>query len=110
MSEPTTDLDRLWLEMEIDALASDGPIRDADVRNALGRWRPRIEAEIRSEAKADGSTGESAGATTEARQTERERVLALIEALPRFDTRPPQTVRVSDIRNLFAALAQSEAK
>lgn len=39
-------LDKAWRELELDALASDGPIRDADVKNAIKRNRPRIEAAL----------------------------------------------------------------
>lgn len=42
-----TDLDALWGEMLLHACASDGPIRDADVRQAIEFYRPRIEAEAR---------------------------------------------------------------
>lgn len=41
-------LDAAWRELEIDALASDGRISDADVKNAIRRNRPRIEAEVRA--------------------------------------------------------------
>lgn len=37
-------LDKAWRELEADALASDGPIRDRDVREAIKRNRARIEA------------------------------------------------------------------
>jgi hypothetical protein len=40
-------LDALWDELLLDALASDGPIRDADVKNAVKHYRPRIETESR---------------------------------------------------------------
>jgi hypothetical protein len=36
-------LDALWADMLLDACASDGPIRDADVRQAMQRGRPKIE-------------------------------------------------------------------
>ncbi len=42
---PRTALDKLWHELIWSALASDGPIRDSDVKNAVKIWRPRIEAE-----------------------------------------------------------------
>ena len=38
------DLDAAWRELEADALASDGPIRDSDVKDAIKRNRPHIEA------------------------------------------------------------------
>ena len=41
---PVTALDAAWKELIADALASDGPISDADVKNAVKRNRPRIEA------------------------------------------------------------------
>ena len=52
MTDPTTPrptdaaiaLDKAWRELEADALASDGPIRDRDVREAIKRNRARIEA------------------------------------------------------------------
>ena len=40
----TQELDAAWRELEADALASDGPIRDRDVRDAIKRNRARIEA------------------------------------------------------------------
>ena len=46
---PTTAvLDAAWKELVLDALASDGRISDADVKNAVARHRPRIEAEARA--------------------------------------------------------------
>jgi len=47
-TEPRTELDKLWDELLMDALASDGPIRDADVKNAVKHYRARIEAAARS--------------------------------------------------------------
>ena len=44
----TTVLDAAWKELVLDALASDGRISDADVKNAVARHRPRIEAEARA--------------------------------------------------------------
>ena len=41
----TAALDALWHELTLDALASDGPIRDSDVKDAIKRKRTRIEAE-----------------------------------------------------------------
>ena len=41
------DVDAAWRELELDALASDGPIRDADVKDAIKRQRPSIEAVVR---------------------------------------------------------------
>lgn len=51
----TTPTDPLWDELIMDALASDGPIRDRDVKDAVARWRPKIEAthESMSEAVLD---------------------------------------------------------
>jgi hypothetical protein len=47
--KPSTHrLDALWADMLFDACASDGPIRDADVREAMKRGRPKIEAEARA--------------------------------------------------------------
>ena len=40
---PDITLDREWFELEADALASDGPIRDSDVKDAIKRHRRRIE-------------------------------------------------------------------
>jgi len=40
-------IDQLWADMLLDACASDGPIRDADVREAMKRGRPEIEAAVR---------------------------------------------------------------
>lgn len=40
-------LNELWWDLLADALASDGPISDADVKNAVARARPRIEAAVR---------------------------------------------------------------
>ena len=37
-------IDRAWRDLEFDALASDGRITDADVKNAIKRHRARIEA------------------------------------------------------------------
>jgi hypothetical protein len=39
-------LDTLWKELLMDALRSDGAISDADVKDAVQRWRPKIEAEV----------------------------------------------------------------
>jgi hypothetical protein len=39
-----SDLDAAWAELLLDACASDGPIRDADVKTAIARYRPKIEA------------------------------------------------------------------
>ena len=47
MTRPTDAaiaLDKAWRELEADALASDGAIRDRDVRDAIKRNRARIEA------------------------------------------------------------------
>ena len=41
--DPQTLLDAAWRELELDALASDGPIRDRDVIDAIKRQRPHIE-------------------------------------------------------------------
>ena len=46
---PTTP-DDLWDELVMHALASDGPIRDADVKEAVRYYRPKIEAELRRQA------------------------------------------------------------
>lgn len=46
MNEP---LDAAWKELEADALASDGPIRDSDVKDAIRRQRPHIEAAARAD-------------------------------------------------------------
>jgi hypothetical protein len=35
-----------WHELLADALASDGPIRDSDVKDAVKRNRPHIEAAV----------------------------------------------------------------
>ena len=43
-----TELDALWDELLLDACASDGPIRDNDVRQAIKHYRAEIEAEARS--------------------------------------------------------------
>jgi hypothetical protein len=43
---PTTPLDDLWAELLLDACASDGPIRDNDVRQAIKHYRPKIEAAL----------------------------------------------------------------
>ena len=40
-------LDAAWKELEADALASDGPIRDSDVKDAIKRNRQRIEEAAR---------------------------------------------------------------
>ncbi len=40
-------LDTLWDELLFDACASDGPIRDNDVRQAVKHYRARIETEAR---------------------------------------------------------------
>lgn len=40
----TTPLDAAWQELEYDALASDGAIRDSDVIDAIQRNRGKIEA------------------------------------------------------------------
>lgn len=47
-TEPTTQAgrDAAWRELIADALASDGRISDADVKNAVKRHRPHIEAII----------------------------------------------------------------
>jgi hypothetical protein len=39
-------LDALWNDLLLDALASDGPISDADVKNAVKRMRPAIEVGV----------------------------------------------------------------
>jgi hypothetical protein len=39
-------LDAAWRELEMDALASDGPIRDSDVKDAIRRNRPHIEEAV----------------------------------------------------------------
>lgn len=43
-TEAAIALDKAWRELEADALASDGAIRDRDVRDAIKRNRARIEA------------------------------------------------------------------
>jgi len=42
----TDELEKAWAELLLDACASDGPIRDNDVRDAIKRNRPRIEAAV----------------------------------------------------------------
>ena len=46
-----------WRELEADALASDGPIRDRDVRDAIKRNRARIEAAARESMTQDELDG-----------------------------------------------------
>jgi hypothetical protein len=49
-SDSENRLNALWADMLFDACASDGPIRDNDVREAMKRGRPKIEAEARASA------------------------------------------------------------
>jgi len=42
-ADPPSPLDKAWNELLVDACASDGPIRDNDVRDAIRRNRPIIE-------------------------------------------------------------------
>jgi hypothetical protein len=44
-TEARTPLDELWHELLWQACASDGPIRDGDVKEAIRIYRPRIERE-----------------------------------------------------------------
>ena len=46
MQGERTPLDAAWAELELDALASDGRIRDSDVKDAIKRNRPRIEEAV----------------------------------------------------------------
>ena len=49
---PSTEaLDALWFDLFADALSSDGPISDADVKNAVKRARPKIEDQARAEGR-----------------------------------------------------------
>ena len=41
-----TELDRAWKELELTALASDGRISDADVRQAIRLHRDSIERQV----------------------------------------------------------------
>jgi hypothetical protein len=47
-SDSENRLNALWADMLFDACASDGPIRLNDVREAIKRGRPKIEAEARA--------------------------------------------------------------
>lgn len=45
-------LDAAWNELILDALASDGRISDRDVKDAVARNRPHVEAAARQEERA----------------------------------------------------------
>jgi hypothetical protein len=93
-----TDLTSEWRELEADALASDGRITDADVKNAIRRHRAAIEQ----------------AAIARDRAGLVEVVDALTEGIDWLETRPDYTEgdaatagRLRDARHLLDPEAQS---